>query len=380
MPKTPAVEAAPESPDDLTDDSSAYEVPPELDETALDDGGGEEPPARAPRSATLRLAAVVAVVLVVGGSLLVYRAHHRRKVLAEGLSKADALLRLDTAAGYREAASLLEPLATLDPGDAASVRAFALAMLYADYRATGADAEAEALLVGPGRADVVPVHAHLASAALALGRREVGTATTSAARAGEGPWARTLEARIALLAGNVPAALEPAASAAAEGAFPPGLAVHGDALRRLRRDPAGARAAYEAALSTSPLQPRAAYGLAKLALAGQAPPERAITALERLLEDRAGTPDVERARAALHLAALPDTDYCLSAGGDITCHTHDPSAAPWRIGIENPHDPTRIVAVFPLHSGAVATSGTARRGAHITDARTGRPAADLASV
>jgi thiamine biosynthesis lipoprotein len=85
-------------------------------------------------------------------------------------------------------------------------------------------------------------------------------------------------------------------------------------------------------------------------------------------------------RAAAHLAALPDTDYCLSAGGDITCRTADPSATPWRIGIENPHDPQTLVAVVPLHTGAVATSGTARRGAHIVDARTARPPTGLASV
>jgi hypothetical protein len=113
-----------------------------------------------------------------------------------------------------------------------------------------------------------------------------------------------LQARVALLAGNVPAALDPAASAASEGAFPPGLAVHGDVLRRLRRDPAAARAAYEAALAASPLQPRAAYGLAKLALGGHAPAEGAMAALDRLLADRERTPDVERGRAALHLAAL----------------------------------------------------------------------------
>ena len=85
-------------------------------------------------------------------------------------------------------------------------------------------------------------------------------------------------------------------------------------------------------------------------------------------------------RAAAHLAALPDTDFCLSAGGDVTCATVDPAAPPWRIGIEDPRDPSRLVAVVPLHTGAVATSGTARRGAHIVDARTGRPPPGLASV
>jgi thiamine biosynthesis lipoprotein len=85
-------------------------------------------------------------------------------------------------------------------------------------------------------------------------------------------------------------------------------------------------------------------------------------------------------RAAAHLAALPDTDFCLSAGGDIVCRTIDPASPPWRIGIEDPHDPTRLVGVVPLHTGAVATSGSYRRGAHIVDARTGRPAVGLASV
>jgi hypothetical protein len=300
MPKNPT-EPAPDAPEDLTGDSSAYEVPEDLAATVADEGGAASAPP--PRSGALKLALVVAVVLAVGAGLLAYRAHHRRKVLREGLARADVLLRLDTAAGYREAASLLEPLAQLDPSEAASVRAFALAMLFADYRASDVEGEAEALLVGPGRADVVPAYASLASAALALGRREAGTATTAVARAGEGARARALEARIALLAGNLPAGLEPAAAAASEGSFPPGLAVHGDVLRRLRKDPAAARAAYEAALAASPRHPRAAYGLAKLALAGDVPQDRAAAALERLVEDR-GTLDVERGRAALHLAAL----------------------------------------------------------------------------
>jgi thiamine biosynthesis lipoprotein len=85
-------------------------------------------------------------------------------------------------------------------------------------------------------------------------------------------------------------------------------------------------------------------------------------------------------RAAAALTDLPDTDFCLSAGGDVTCGTFDPAAPPWRIGIENPHDPDRLVAVVPVHTGALATSGTARRGAHIVDARTGRPPTGLASV
>ncbi len=74
-------------------------------------------------------------------------------------------------------------------------------------------------------------------------------------------------------------------------------------------------------------------------------------------------------RAAAFLRALPDTDFCLSAGGDMVCRaTH---GEPWRVGIEDPHDPTRVLAVVPVRDGAVATSGTAHRGAHLVDARTG---------
>jgi hypothetical protein len=323
--------APPDAPEDLTDDPDAYAAPEDFAETVMDDTGLPRQ-ARAPRSVALRLAAVAVVVLAVGGALLAYRAHHRGKVLAEGLARADALLRLDTAAGYREAASLLEPLAELDAVEAASVRAFALAMLFADYRAADLEAEADALLVGPGRADPVPTHAHLAVAALALGRREAGTATTATARAGDGPWARTLQARIAVLAGNVAAALDPAAAAAAEGAFPPGLAVHGDALRRLRQNARAARAAYEAALAASPMQPRAAYGLAKLALGGNAPAAGATAALERLLDDAAGTPAPERARAALHLAALRlrEGDR-VGAGGALDRAALDPPARAWAV-------------------------------------------------
>ena len=87
---------------------------------------------------------------------------------------------------------------------------------------------------------------------------------------------------------------------------------------------------------------------------------------------------VERAAAALR--TLPDTDFCLSAGGDMTCHTIDTAGAPWRIGIEDPRDTSRIRAVIPVHNGAVATSGTAHRGQHLVDARTGRPPSGIASV
>ena len=85
-------------------------------------------------------------------------------------------------------------------------------------------------------------------------------------------------------------------------------------------------------------------------------------------------------RAAAAFAALPETDVCLSAGGDLVCRTVVPGSPGWRIGIEDPRDPSRTVAVVPVRNGAVATSGAARRGAHIDDPRTGGTPTYFASV
>ncbi|WP_395656291.1 FAD:protein FMN transferase [Nocardioides sp.] len=85
-------------------------------------------------------------------------------------------------------------------------------------------------------------------------------------------------------------------------------------------------------------------------------------------------------RASRALEALEGTDSCLSGGGDMVCAVRDPGGEPWRIGIEDPRDPTRVLAVVPVHHGAVATSGAAHRGAHVVDARSGRPPEGVASV
>ncbi|GAB3774285.1 thiamine biosynthesis lipoprotein [Nocardioides ginsengisegetis] len=85
-------------------------------------------------------------------------------------------------------------------------------------------------------------------------------------------------------------------------------------------------------------------------------------------------------RAAACLAALEGTDYCLSAGGDMVCRVVDPDAEPWQVGIEDPRDPSRLIARIPVRDGAVATSGFAHRGAHIVDARTGQVPSGVASV
>jgi thiamine biosynthesis lipoprotein len=64
----------------------------------------------------------------------------------------------------------------------------------------------------------------------------------------------------------------------------------------------------------------------------------------------------------------------------MVCHTAGPDRAAWRIGIEHPHHPRTLIAVVPVRSSAVATSGAAHRGAHLVDPRTGHPPTGVASV
>ncbi len=88
-------------------------------------------------------------------------------------------------------------------------------------------------------------------------------------------------------------------------------------------------------------------------------------------------------RAARHLSVLDETDYCLGAGGDLTCLTRDQTdaAVPWQIGIEDPADPTRLDRHgADLHRGASPRPATTHRGSHLVDARTGRAPTGVASV
>jgi len=309
--------------EDLTPDFEAAE------RAAADRDRPGAPRARRPRGLALAIGASVAVVLV--GALLAYRAHHQRRAVREGLSRALPLLQQDAPASYREAAELLEPLARIDRREAASARAFALAMLFSDYGDAEAGASAEALLVEPARADEVPIWATLAETALAFGRREAGDATALASRAGDHPVASLLLARTALAAANAPAALDYAAAAtAADPRLAGAQALEGDLVRRFRRDPSRARTAYEAALALSPRHPRAAFGLAKLSLSGQLPAGRAAVPLRGILEDRAGTPAPERGRAALHLAALSlRAGDAAGAAAALDAAGLDPRARAW---------------------------------------------------
>lgn len=86
---------------------------------------------------------------------------------------------------------------------------------------------------------------------------------------------------------------------------------------------------------------------------------------------------VERAADLLVERGVPD--FCLNAGGDIALRA-GADQPDWRVGVEDPSCPDRLLAVLPLREGAVATSGTARRGAHIVNPHTGLPSTAVASV
>jgi thiamine biosynthesis lipoprotein len=85
----------------------------------------------------------------------------------------------------------------------------------------------------------------------------------------------------------------------------------------------------------------------------------------------------EKASAVLASHGLPS--HTLGAGGDVRVRGGSVEE-PWRVGITDPHAPGRILAVAELTGGAVATSGTAERGAHIWDPRNGRWASHLIQV
>lgn len=84
-------------------------------------------------------------------------------------------------------------------------------------------------------------------------------------------------------------------------------------------------------------------------------------------------------QAARHLAELPELDWCLNAGGDVVLRCR--GGRSFTVGIEDPIRPGRLAAALECRAGGVATSGTAVRGRHIYDPRTGAPAeGPLASV
>lgn len=85
-------------------------------------------------------------------------------------------------------------------------------------------------------------------------------------------------------------------------------------------------------------------------------------------------------RASALLAAAGAVDHCVNAAGDVRLRGHPEPGQPWRVGIADPHRPGGLVGTVTGTDLAVATSGTAERGAHVIDPRTGAPARGLAAV
>ncbi|MFE0966231.1 FAD:protein FMN transferase [Streptomyces fungicidicus] len=89
-------------------------------------------------------------------------------------------------------------------------------------------------------------------------------------------------------------------------------------------------------------------------------------------------------RAARRLAAAGATGVSVNGGGDVQLLGAPGAGRPWRVGVSDPLRPGGLAAVVSAAGAdelAVATSGTAERGDHIVDPRTGLSAVtDLVAV
>ncbi|MFF0222355.1 FAD:protein FMN transferase [Streptomyces sp. NPDC004629] len=89
-------------------------------------------------------------------------------------------------------------------------------------------------------------------------------------------------------------------------------------------------------------------------------------------------------RAALRITAAGVSGVSVNGGGDVQMFGVPEPHRPWRVGVADPLRPGGLAAVVSaagVDRLAVATSGTAERGAHIVDPRTGRTAVtDLVAV
>ncbi|MBN9326730.1 MAG: hypothetical protein BGO38_13590 [Cellulomonas sp. 73-145] len=76
-------------------------------------------------------------------------------------------------------------------------------------------------------------------------------------------------------------------------------------------------------------------------------------------------------RAADVLVAAGLRDFCLNAGGDVVTRGEPEPGRAWDVAVRHPDDPQAVLAVLSVTDGAVATSGTYERGAHVWDGRSG---------
>ncbi len=103
--------------------------------------------------------------------------------------------------------------------------------------------------------------------------------------------------------------------------------------------------------------------------------------------DRPGGPGIDPAgfvkgwsvdEAALMLLDGGAANFMISGGGDVLCVGSPPDGDRWRVGIRHPDDAGSAGPVLAITAGAVATSGSYERGAHIWGSGVAEPS--LASV
>jgi thiamine biosynthesis lipoprotein len=80
------------------------------------------------------------------------------------------------------------------------------------------------------------------------------------------------------------------------------------------------------------------------------------------------------------LQAAGSRNHLIVGGGDVQARGEAELGRPWTVGIADPRHPDRYAALVSGRDFAVATSGTAERGAHIIDPATAEPATGFASV
>jgi FAD:protein FMN transferase len=84
--------------------------------------------------------------------------------------------------------------------------------------------------------------------------------------------------------------------------------------------------------------------------------------------------------ASRRLRAHGSANHAVNGGGDVQLAGEPEPGRVWTVGITDPHRPGRVLATVRGRDLAVATSGTAERGAHILDPFTDRPVTHLASA
>jgi thiamine biosynthesis lipoprotein len=87
---------------------------------------------------------------------------------------------------------------------------------------------------------------------------------------------------------------------------------------------------------------------------------------------------IERASRILHEHGA--RNHAVNGGGDMQLRGEAAPGTPWAVGIADPHDRKQVLTVVRGRDLAVATSGSAERGAHIIDPFTALPATNLASA